>query len=144
MLIRRLIGAAAMACFGFAVHASATEIMVYKPPTCGCCSKWVRHLEANGFKVMTYDVQNVYSTKQRFGVPDSLTACHTALVEGYVIEGHVPAADIERLLRERPAVKGLAVPGMPAGSPGMEGSGKESYDVQTFDASGGTGVFARH
>jgi hypothetical protein len=122
----------------------ATEIEVYKSPTCGCCSKWVRHLEANGFSVKAYDVQDVNSYKDRFGVPASLGACHTAVVEGYVVEGHVPAADIKRLLAERPAIKGIAVPGMPAGSPGMEAPVAEKYDVLSFDAKGETKTFARH
>jgi hypothetical protein len=124
--------------------AAATDIAVYKSPTCGCCSKWVRHLEANGFSVKAYDVQNVNSYKDRYGVPVPLGACHTAVVEGYVIEGHVPAADIKRLLADRPKLKGLAVPGMPAGSPGMEGPTTENYEVLGFDAQGQTSVFARH
>lgn len=124
--------------------ASAADISVYKSPTCGCCSKWVKHLKANGFKVKAYDVQDVNSYKDRYGVPVSLGACHTAKVDGYVIEGHVPAADIKRLLAERPAVKGLAVPGMPAGSPGMEGPHSEPYEVLSFDAKGEAKTFARH
>jgi len=123
---------------------TATEISVYKSPTCGCCSKWVRHLETSGFKVKSYDVQDVNSYKDRYGVPVSLGACHTAVVDGYVIEGHVPAADIRRLLAERPAIKGIAVPGMPAGSPGMEGPVTEKYDVLSIDAKGGINTFASH
>ena len=142
MLIRRLIAAALALLSCGAVLAA--EIAVYKSPTCGCCSKWVSHLEANGFSVKAYDVQNVNSYKDRYGVPVPLGACHTAVVEGYVIEGHVPAADIKRLLAERPKMKGLAVPGMPAGSPGMEGPHSETYEVLSFDAAGETNVFARH
>jgi len=128
------------------VHAAAgaAEISVYKSATCGCCSKWVRHLEANGFTVKAYDVDDVYSYKDRHGVPQRLQACHTAVVEGYVIEGHVPAADIQRLLQERPSIKGLAVPGMPAGSPGMEGGVPERYEVQSFEADGTSQVYSRH
>jgi hypothetical protein len=124
--------------------AAATEIAVYKSPTCGCCSKWVRHLEANGFRVKSYDVKDVNSYKDRYGVPVTLGSCHTAIVDGYVVEGHVPAADIKRLLAERPAIKGIAVPGMPAGSPGMEGPVTDRYDVLSFDANGETKTFARH
>lgn len=124
--------------------ALATEITVYKSATCGCCSKWVRYLEAHGFTVKAYDVQSVYSYKERYGVPEHAAACHTAVVEGYVLEGHVSAADIERLLRERPAIKGLAVPGMPAGSPGMEDGEKESYEVLSLEADGTTKVYQRH
>src|SRR5258706_13409180 len=116
--------------------ALATEIAVYKSATCGCCSKWVRYLEASGFQVKAYDVQNVASYKERYGIPQALDACHTAMVEGYVVEGHVPVEDIRRLLKERPAIKGLVVPGMPAGSPGMEGPITEKYDVLSFDAKG--------
>jgi hypothetical protein len=140
--VRQLIAAAALLLPVGAVLAA--EIAVYKSPTCGCCSKWVRHLEANGFTVKAYDVQNVNAYKDRHGVPVPLGACHTALVEGYVVEGHVPAADIKRMLAERPKIKGLAVPGMPAGSPGMEGPHAEAYEVLSFDAAGATRVFARH
>lgn len=133
-----------LALLAVSVVATATEISVYKSPTCGCCSKWVRHLEANGFSVKSYDVKDVNSYKDRYGVPVSLGACHTAIVDGYVVEGHVPAADIRRLLAERPAIKGIAVPGMPAGSPGMEGPVTEKYDVLSFDAKGGIKTFASH
>ena len=131
-------------CLVAAAPALAVEIAVYKSPTCGCCSKWVRHLEANGFTVKAYDVQDVYAVKDRYRVPEPLAACHTAFVDGYVIEGHVPAADIQRLLAERPRVTGLAVPGMPAGSPGMESDKPVRYEVMSFDAAGETKVFARH
>lgn len=123
---------------------TAAEITVYKSPTCGCCKDWVKHLDANGFKVKSYDVQDVYPIKIKNGITEELASCHTALVNGYVIEGHVPAADIKRLLKERPAVKGLTVPGMPMGSPGMEGAYKDAYSVLTFDTFGRTQVYARH
>jgi hypothetical protein len=142
MSIRRVIAAASLLLASGAILAA--EIAVYKSPTCGCCSKWVRHLEANGFSVKAYDVQDVNAYKDRHGVPVPLGACHTAVIDGYVIEGHVPAADIKRLLAERPKIKGLAVPGMPAGSPGMEGPHSETYEVLSFDAAGDTTVFARH
>ncbi len=127
-----------------AVPANATELTVYKSPTCDCCKKWVKHLRANGFKVKAYDVKNVVPYKIKHGVTKALASCHTALVDGYTIEGHVPAVDIKRLLEEKPNVNGLAVPGMPIGTPGMEGRRKEAYDVLTFDASGKTAVFSRH
>lgn len=118
--------------------ASAAEVLVYKSPTCGCCGGWVAHMRANGFKVNVRDVDDVYPVKAAAGVPDALASCHTAMVDGYVVEGHVPAPSVLRLLDQRPAVKGLAVPGMPAGSPGMEGNGREPYNVLAFDARGKT------
>ena len=128
-----------------AAPALAAEVTVYKSPTCGCCNKWVEHLQANGFTVKAQNVSDVMPYKSANGVPLALASCHTAKVDGYVIEGHVPAADIKRLLKERPKVLGLSVPGMPVGSPGMEqGAHKEKYDVLTFDKTGDTGVYARH
>ncbi len=127
------------------VPALAAEVVVYKDAGCGCCKKWISHLEANGFTVKAHDVKDPVARKTVQGVPPTLYSCHTAKVNGYTIEGHVPAADIQRLLKERPKVRGLAVPGMPVGSPGMEqGSHKERYDVLTFDHTGNTSVYARH
>ena len=120
------------------------EIMVYKSPTCGCCSKWVDHLRDNGFVVKTTDLRDMRMVKSMSGVKPEHASCHTAKVDGYVIEGHVPAADIKRLLKERPAVTGLSVPGMPLGSPGMEGPRSDPYEVLTFDKQGESHVFARH
>jgi len=132
-------------CAGFSAPAFATEVTVYKSPTCGCCKQWVKHLQTNGFSVIAHDVADIMPYKAANGVPAALGSCHTAKVDGYVIEGHVPASDIKRLLKERPAVRGLAVPGMPAGSPGMEqGAHKDRYDVLTFDAQGKTAVYSRH
>ena len=108
-----------------------------------CCSRWIAHLEANGFKVNAHDLADLTQVKLEHGIRRELTACHTALVDGYVIEGHVPAEDIQRLLQERPDVVGLAVPGMPMGSPGMEGPTSEPYNVLTFDRNGNTTVFAK-
>lgn len=119
-------------------------VTVYKSPTCGCCNAWVDHLRASGFRVATIDTDDLTSIKQRHGVEPAHAACHTALVGGYVIEGHVPAADVRRLLTERPAVTGLAVPGMPMGSPGMEGPRPERYDVLAFTRDKGATVFASH
>ncbi len=124
--------------------AGALEVTVYKSPTCGCCTKWIAHLEANGFNVNAHDVADLTQVKREHGVRRELTSCHTALVDGYVIEGHVPADDIQRLLQERPDVVGLAVPGMVMGSPGMEGPTSEPYNVLTFDREGNTTVFAKH
>lgn len=118
-------------------------ITVYKSPTCGCCSKWVDHLRAAGFDVETSDVDNLGPVKAHFGVGRELASCHTAVIGDYVIEGHVPADVIGRLLAERPAVKGLAVPGMPVGSPGMEGSYREPYSILAFDERGQTSVYER-
>lgn len=123
---------------------AAGEVTVYKTPACGCCSKWVDHLKANGFAVRAEDVRDLNAVKARYGVQRHLASCHTAVVDGYVVEGHVPAEAIKRLLRERPAVKGVAVPGMPVGSPGMEGPNAERYDVVTFDAEGRSQVYMRY
>lgn len=122
----------------------APSVTVYKSPTCGCCTKWVDHLRASGYTVTAKDVADVDSIKAELGVPGALASCHTALVGGYVIEGHVPAADIARLLKEKPKVTGIAVPGMPMGSPGMEGPRKDAYEVVAFETNGATRVFAKH
>ncbi len=119
-------------------------VQVYKSPTCGCCSKWVAHLEANGFKVEATDVNDMSLIKRSYGIPGALASCHTAVVGDYLVEGHVPAEDIIQLLKQKPAIKGIAVPGMPIGSPGMEGSNPEAYDVVSFKANGETEVFSSH
>lgn len=112
----------------------AQEITVYKTPTCGCCTKWVEHLEQYGFEATVVSLNDLSPVKSRLGVPNGLRSCHTAETGGYVIEGHVPAADIARVLEERPDASGLAVPGMPVGSPGMEhGERKDPYDVILFE-----------
>ncbi len=111
-------------------------IQVFKSPTCGCCSMWVDHLTENGFTVEAEDVVDLDRVKQMAGVPGHLQACHTAVVDGYTIEGHIPATAIKKLLDERPNVKGLAVPGMPAGSPGMPSPAPEPYDVIAFGTDG--------
>ncbi len=123
--------------------AEAQAVTVYKHASCGCCGKWVEHLEANGFQVKTVnlDQNRLYRIKQKFGVRPDQQACHTAVVDGYVVEGHVPARVIRRLLRERPDVKGLTVPGMPLGSPGMEGPNARPYPVLTFDGKGNSRVY---
>lgn len=136
-----LVIAAALASFGAGAEA-LPEVVMHKDPNCGCCSKWAEHLEANGFRVKTVAEGDMQSVKNRLGVPQRLTSCHTAKVGGYVIEGHVPASSIKRLLREKPPVAGLSVPGMPLGSPGMEVPGKrDPYDVVSFEKSGNGRVF---
>lgn len=122
--------------------AAAEVITVYKSPTCGCCSAWIEHLKQNGFEVTAHDTANMSQVKQSLGVIPDHASCHTAEISGYVIEGHVPAAEIKRLLNEKPAVSGLTVPGMPMGSPGMEGGRKDPYKVLTFDHQGNSEVYA--
>ena len=122
---------------------AARTAVVYKSPTCGCCAKWVDHLEAAGFEVETRDVSNLSTIKAQYGVERRFSSCHTALIDGYVVEGHVPIEHVERLLEERPDVAGIAVPGMPIGSPGMEGPNPEPYEVLSFDRAGNTSVFAQ-
>lgn len=129
---------------GTAKADDAREMVVYRSPTCGCCIRWVDHLREAGFRVRVEDRRDLAPVKAELGVPADLASCHTARIGGYVIEGHVPAEDVRRLLAERPDVKGLAVPGMPVGSPGMEGPDPEPYDVVAFDGEGGREVFARH
>jgi hypothetical protein len=119
-------------------------VQVYKSPTCGCCGKWVDHLRAAGFTVQATNVADVNQYKLEYGVPVQLASCHTAIVEGYIVEGHVPADDVIKMLREKPAIKGIAVPGMPLGSPGMESLTPERYETIAFDADGNTTVFAIH
>lgn len=124
---------------------AAVEITVFKSPSCGCCKEWVEHLRKHAFTVVARDTSDVSSIKRTAGVPEKLASCHTAFVNGYVIEGHVPAEDIHRLLKDKPRIHGIAVPGMPAGSPGMEvGSRKDPYDVVAFKRDGSTSVYAKH
>ncbi len=146
--IRITLGGSALALASGAACAGRTKvagvpITVYKSPTCTCCHAWVKHLEANGFTVDARDVPDVTPFKAKFGVPDSLASCHTATVGGYVAEGHVPADLIHKMLAEKPAILGLAVPGMVNGSPGMEGLLSQAYDVLAFTRDGRTSVYAR-
>lgn len=125
--------------------AAPPHATVYKSPYCGCCTDWEDHLREHGFQVKSVERHDMNPVKQRFGVTRELASCHTAKIDGYVVEGHVPAADILRLLEERPeGVHGLAVPGMPAGSPGMEVGYQDPYQVLTFDAQGRVEVYARY
>lgn len=124
--------------------AKKPTITVYKDPSCGCCKSWIEHLIKHGYRVDSKDTPEMTEIKRTLGVPDRLSACHTAVVNGYLIEGHVPATDIARLLKEKPKVAGLAVPGMPMGSPGMEGPRTQHYQVLSFDKAGKTKVFASY
>lgn len=141
---------AAVAAVGTAVvaqrpaQAKGPEVTVYKSPTCGCCGKWIDHMKAAGFQTKVVDMDDLTEIKQASGVPMRLRTCHTAVVANYVIEGHVPADLIRKMLAEKPAAAGIAVPGMPAGSPGMEVAGqKDAYDVLLFDKAGKTTVYAK-
>lgn len=125
--------------------AKAAEVTIYKSPACGCCGAWVEHIQASGLKTITVDKDDVTPIAKRLGVPDNMRSCHTALIDGYFVEGHVPAPDIKRLIAERPAARGIAVPGMPVGSPGMEqGDRRDDYDTFVIDRKGAARVYARH
>jgi hypothetical protein len=124
---------------------AATRVQVYKTDSCECCTGWVKHLEAAGFAVDVTPTENTGEVRRRLKMPDRFGACHTATVESYVLEGHVPAADVKRLLQQRPAAIGLAVPAMPVGSPGMEYGGRlDPYDVLLIDRKGRESVFASY
>ena len=123
---------------------AAPKVSVVKLVGCGCCDQWSEHLRKNGFEVSVSAVADLAPVRAKYGLAKDFGTCHTALVEGYVIEGHVPAADIQRLLRSKLKVAGLVVPGMPAGSPGMEGPQSEPYNVLTFDRTGATQIYARY
>ncbi len=123
-------------------YTEAQEITVYKSPTCGCCTLWIDHLRDHGFRVNTVNITDLREINKRHGITPEIASCHTALVDGYVVEGHVPADAIKRLLKEHPSIKGIAVPGMPIGSPGMEGPNAQPYNILTFDAEGNTTVYS--
>lgn len=143
-LLRAAVLLAGVPALGFA-KTTQPVIEVYKSATCGCCTQWIDHLRENGFKVNPHDVPNTATYRTKFGVPAAMGSCHTGTIGGYALEGHVPAADIKRLLKEKPKAAGLAVPGMPMGSPGMEVAGEaaDAYDVLLFQASGKYTVY-RH
>ena len=141
---RAVLTLAAMTAFaGPALAAAASaQITVWKTPNCGCCKDWVKHLETNSFDVVTHDVKETASKRQALGLAEKYGSCHTATISGYALEGHVPARDIQRLLREKPIAIGLAVPGMPVGSPGMEmGTGADAFDVVLVLKDGSSRVF---
>ena len=124
-----------------ALAAARQRIDVYKNPDCGCCGQWADYLQRNGFAVAIHETRDGAALRAKLGVPDRLASCHTAIIDGYVVEGHVPTTDIERLIRERPKARGLAVPGMPTGSPGMEGPRGQPYDVLLIETDGTTRVY---
>ena len=126
-----------------AQEAADREVIVYKTAACGCCGDWAQYLREQGFSVTTEDVSDLAAIKVELGVPPQLQSCHTAVIGGYVVEGHVPVEPIRRMLQERPAIAGLAVPGMPIGSPGMEMPDRpaDSYDIVAFDGEGGTSIY---
>ena len=125
--------------------ANAAALTVYKSASCGCCGKWVEHVEKHGFTVKVVNVDDVKAVKTKAGIPDKLASCHTSLVGGYVVEGHVPAADIKKLLAQKPKAKGIAVAGMPMGAPGMEhGDHRQPFETVLIKADGSTTTFARH
>lgn len=149
MIDRRnlLITAAALVSVAPACSAAAQPaIKVFKDASCGCCDAWVDHLNASGFKTEVDDSQDMAAIKSKYGIPDDLTSCHTGVIAGYAIEGHVPAADIKRLLKEKPKALGIAVPAMPVNSPGMEVPGQpdEAYTVWLFVNDGTRRTFAKH
>lgn len=137
-------GFAALPLSGAAGEGKDIGVEVYMTPTCGCCGAWVEHLRDNGFEVTTHTRNDLSAIKREAGLTPELASCHTARVEGYAIEGHVPADDIRRLLEEKPAARGLTVPGMPMGSPGMEGPYRDSYDTLLYREDGRTRVFQHH
>jgi hypothetical protein len=142
--LRASIGAAAAVAAGQRADAAAPAMMtVYRTPTCGCCKKWVDHVRAAGFRVSVKELDDLSEVKAMLGVPVALQSCHTGVIGSYVFEGHVPADLILRVLEQRPKLLGLAVPGMPAGSPGMEAGTPERYDVIAFERTGATRVYAR-
>jgi hypothetical protein len=135
---------AAVVASPFSVRAEAPAVVeVWKSPSCGCCGGWIKHMQASGFAVTVHDVADVDPIKRMVGVPDRLHSCHTAKIDGYVLEGHVPAADVRRLLAERPAARGLSVPGMPQSAPGMDNPG-QPYEVVLFGPDRADAVYARH
>ena len=142
--LRLLTALLALTVAGTAFAQSLLGVTVYKSPYCGCCHLWIEHLQQNGFQVTAKDVDDTAPHRQRLGMPAKLGSCHTAVVGGYVIEGHVPAADIRRLLKEKPKAVGLAVPGMPLGSPGMESARPQPYDTLLVLKDGSTKVWAKH
>jgi hypothetical protein len=135
---------AVLASTGTAWAQDAAQVEVFKSPSCGCCGKWLEHLQQNGFQVSVHEVNDIPGVRKKLGMPDRLGACHSARIGDYVIEGHVPAADIQRLLKEKPKALGLAVPSMPPGSPGMETANPVPYETLLVQTDGSAGVFARH
>ncbi|ALJ10027.1 MAG: DUF411 domain-containing protein [Caulobacteraceae bacterium] len=134
----------ALAIAGFAQAAPDKRMTAYKTPWCGCCGGWIAHMRQAGWTVEVVEREDLAPIRARYGIPDRLASCHTAVVGAYAVEGHVPAGDIDRLLRERPTARALSAPGMPAGSPGMEAAGREPYQTVLILADGSTRVWGRH
>ncbi|MCC5625910.1 DUF411 domain-containing protein [Nostoc sp. CHAB 5715] len=127
------------------LKSTALNATVYHSPDCNCCGGWIDHLKAQGFQITDFSTRDIETVKQKYNVPDNLSSCHTAIVNGYVIEGHVPADDIKRLLQEKPNVVGLSVPQMPVGTPGMEmGNRKDPFSVLSFDRKDSVAVFNQY
>jgi hypothetical protein len=128
-----------------AAQAAKPQLTVYKSPTCGCCLNWVRHMRESGFDVKAIDVDDINRVKREHGVPADAASCHTGIVNGYVVEGHVPADAVLKMLKDRPQIAGIAVPGMPIGSPGMEvpSGQKEPFTIVSFDKTGKTAVYQK-
>jgi hypothetical protein len=142
---KTLFGAIAVAAMFAGGAAHAATLTVYKSPSCGCCAKWIEHVQAHGFTVNTIQSDDMMAVKKRLGVPDDAASCHTTKVGNYVVEGHVPAADIKRLLAQKPKARGIAVAGMPMGSPGMDvGGQRQPYATMLIGSNGKLTVFARH
>ncbi len=139
-----LLALMALGTAGASVAQTAGTIELYKSPYCGCCGKWAEHMSKAGFSVKTHETDNVPDTRKKLGMPEKLGSCHTAKIGNYLLEGHVPADDIKRLLKEKPKALGLAVPGMPTGSPGMDVPNSPPYDTLLVHKDGTTRVFAKH
>ena len=141
---RAVLGAGALCAAALPAMAQDRRMTAYKTPWCGCCDGWVAHMRAAGWTVEVIELEDLAPVRARHGVPDRLAGCHTAVVGDYAIEGHVPASDVAKLVRDRPAAVALSAPGMPAGSPGMEAAGREPYVTLLIDRQGRTTVFGRH
>lgn len=142
---RHFILSFALAAAAPAAFAQATPLVeIWRSPGCGCCGAWVKHLQQSGFATRVHMVDDTSVMRRSLGIPDAMGACHSARVGGYAIEGHVPASDIRRLLAERPKARGLAVPGMPPGSPGMDVPNSPPFEVLLMDGRGGSSLYARH
>ena len=127
-----------------ALAQSLPKVDIYKSPTCDCCEKWATHMRSNGFKVEVHQVNDIPGNRKKLGMPDTFGSCHTSTIGAYVVEGHVPAADVKRLLKEEPKAIGLAVPSMPAGSPGMDIPNSPPYETLLVQPDGSSRVFAKH
>jgi hypothetical protein len=142
---KTILGAIAFAALTLGAAAHAANMTVHRSPTCGCCIKWIEHVEKHGFTVKTVLTEDMPAVKKKLGIPATLMSCHTSIVGGYVVEGHVPAADIKRLLAQKPRAKGIAVAGMPMGAPGMQhGDHHQPYSTMLIGKDGKATLFARH